>query len=144
DPPQHRRLVAVEVKDGVGRRAVQEVNPAVRAAPFQAETADPVAREAGQVVLPAAERVAAELDQLFVAAREVPSQAEQPLAVLAERVEADGHRPAVGPQDLVALVADLALVPVLGGIPPKEYRKRPYHPHSLYQVRKSEASAWGI
>jgi hypothetical protein len=122
DPPEHARFIALQVEGHVGGGAVEEVNAALGAGPLQAEAADAITRDARQIVFAAAERVTAKLEQFLRAARQVPAQSEQALAVLAKGVEAHGYRSAVWPEDLVTFIANLSTLAIPRGVPTKEYR----------------------
>src|SRR5262249_31232900 len=94
DPVEHARLVAAHHEGGVRGRAIQEVDASDAAAAFKVEAADAVAGDASQRVLEAGQREADEIDQAFAVAGQVTAEAEQPLPVRAEGVEADGDGPA--------------------------------------------------
>ena len=108
DPAQHAGLVSIYLKHDVRRCAVEEVNATERALASQKETTNAVAGDARQLILEPAQRETNQFHQALLVPVQMTAQAQQALAVVAKGIQTRRHRPAVGPEDLVALVADRA------------------------------------
>ena len=72
------------------------------------------------LLLAVGEMNADQVHQALSAAGQVPAQAKQALALLAEGVEADTDGPAIGPKNLVALEGNLLVLAVSCGAPLQE------------------------
>lgn len=111
-PFQNPRLIAIDAENGLGRRAIEEMHAAAGALAFEAKTTHAMARNSSEIILATIEREEDQLHEPFGAAGEMTPQAQQPLAVFAESVEADFDLLAVRPQDLVPFELNGAPNPV--------------------------------
>jgi hypothetical protein len=127
-PVQYTAFVAVDLKRHGGWRAVHKMDSAHAAFSHQKESADSATGQSGQVCFPVAEREPDEIDEPFPAAFEMFAQAEQPLAMSAERIEADGNRPAIGPEEAITLVLNPLSLPIAGRVSTKENSQGAFHP----------------
>ena len=99
-----------------------------RALPLEAEAADAVAGKARQVVVAAIQGEANQVDEPFGATGQMTPQAQQPLPVLAEGVQADRDGATVRPEDLVALELDVAVGTVSGRVTTEQDGQGTSHP----------------
>src|SRR5262249_8233459 len=122
------RLVARQVEDHRGRRAVEEVDAAQAAAALQEEAADAGAGQTRQGVVAPGQRGAADLPQALAVPAEVAAPAAQPLARRAQGVQADADGPPVGPEGAVALKLDAVVLAVAAGVAAEKDVQNTWHP----------------
>jgi hypothetical protein len=76
--------------------------------------------DSSQIVVSTAEWEAHQVDEPFLAPGQMPSQAQQALAVLAKGVESDGHGPTIGPEHLIALEENITSLTIFSGVATKK------------------------
>src|SRR5438105_914235 len=94
-------LVASQLEDGVGRRAVEEMDLPSRPAAFDKKPSNPMPRDPDEIVFTAAEGKANQLNQALGAAGKMPTKSQKTLSMLAKSVETDRNWPAIRPEHLV-------------------------------------------
>jgi hypothetical protein len=114
------RFVTAHFEHGRGRSAVQEMDPADPAGPFDEKTPNPVSRQAVKVVIPPGQGKAGHLNEPLTTSRQMPAETQETLAMSAKGVQAGSYRPAVRPESLVALILDVFPIPIPGRIPPEK------------------------
>jgi hypothetical protein len=128
DPFQHGAFVSPQVEDGVGGRAVEKVHAAALALSLDEESPNAMAGDSDQVIVPAAQGEADQLNQSLVATGQLTAQSEKALAVLAEAVQTGVYRAPVRPKKLIAFEEDVAAMSVLCRISTKKNSKGTWHP----------------
>src|SRR5262249_7074858 len=134
-------FVLADFEDGLGRRAVEKMDAAQGPFALHEEAAHAMAREARQVILASRKWKAEKFDEAFAAAGEMTAQSEQALAVLAKCVESNCDGAAIGPQHLVALEEDVALVTIAGWVTAKQNCNRPWR-HCPNLTETTRYSSW--
>ena len=119
-PMQDARFIAADFEHDCGGGAVQEMYPPLPSLAPQTESPNAAARQTCQIIFPALKGEEDQIDQSLCAALQVPTEAEQTLAVTTERIKADCDRTSVRPQDLIAFVVDCFAVTIFVGVPAKE------------------------
>jgi hypothetical protein len=119
DPFENAILITSQVKDRVGGSSIKKVQTASRTFPHQHKAPYPMPFDASQIILTPSKRKTHQIDESFLASRQMTPQAQQSLAVLAKGIKADCHRPPIRPKDLIALKIDVAAASVFSWIAPK-------------------------
>jgi len=84
------------------------------------ESAHAMSFDAGKIVVSATKGKTHQIDEPFFAPSQMPSQAQQALAVFAKGIESDGHGPPIGPQHLIALKENIFSMTIFSGVATKE------------------------
>jgi hypothetical protein len=106
------RFINADLKVGNRRRPIHEVNAAGVSRPQYVKASNAVARNAVETIVSALQWKAYHFDELLLAAGQMLTQAQQSNAMFAKRIHTDGHWPTIGPERLVALELNFAMVSI--------------------------------
>src|SRR3989442_11933233 len=117
------RLIPAQDKDGGGGSAIEKMNAADHSLALDEKAADAMARQPRQIVFPALERHAGELNLALEAPLKVFTQPQKTLSVPAKSIQPDRHPATIGPKHLVAFEMNGLSVAITGRFAPKDNRQ---------------------